>query len=415
MALPVRIWIPFWQFASFSILDVTIVLLSLFVSVVCLVQGYVNVGNTYIMSFLFVPFVISAISMIWSTDISATIRWIIIFGESVSAYLITIYIFKDFRPGKIMRYISLFAILLIVAAILSLLRIPGFTPQIDPTIELSSAEYSAYMTSFYARFSHPFIGLSNNFATVLVFPVFILFGYGVLQKEKLYIIIAFISGLALIMTMSRGVILAVLISFAIYVSLSRSLAKKWPRFSITLLMLGVMFYVFYKINPEVAVYFIDRFSRGNLDIRMDKILLAFEAISNQPWLGYGAGVAADGEPGLVGGVHNTFIEQILYFGVFFGMVVNASLVLLFLRFLEWRTWNERARFIARAVAFAVVAQLLVFVSQTSFEGSVLRVLFYFSFGMATALLRSMERDNHGVQLVKLVPANRTGVLGGIRL
>ena len=48
---------------------------------------------------------------------------------------------------------------------------------------------------------------------------------------------------------------------------------------------------------------------------------------------------------------------------------------------------------AGAIAYVLIVQLVLFLFESSFEGTVLRVLFYLSIGLAVALLRAIERES----------------------
>jgi hypothetical protein len=49
--------------------------------------------------------------------------------------------------------------------------------------------------------------------------------------------------------------------------------------------------------------------------------------------------------------------------------------------------------LGRVLGFSVLIQLLIFVFESSFEGTVLKVLFYLSLGLALGLLRSAENGS----------------------
>jgi O-antigen ligase len=87
-------------------------------------------------------------------------------------------------------------------------------------------------------------------------------------------------------------------------------------------------------------------------------------------------------------VHNTFVQQALYYGLPLGLVISLALCGIAGVFLARR----HATAIAGVIAYALMVQLISFLFESSFEGSVLRVLFYMSVGLATALLRAVERE-----------------------
>ena len=87
-------------------------------------------------------------------------------------------------------------------------------------------------------------------------------------------------------------------------------------------------------------------------------------------------------------MHNTFLQQAVYFGIPLGVLVSAALIGLAGFFLARR----RRAAIAGVLAYVLLVQLVSFAFEASFEGTVLRVLFYMSIGMAVALLRSVESE-----------------------
>jgi O-antigen ligase len=150
---------------------------------------------------------------------------------------------------------------------------------------------------------------------------------------------------------------------------------------------------FYSVNPATHEFFGARLGLANVSGRSALISTSFPKIEHRPFLGYGAGVAPDNDPLLAGGVHNTFVQQVLYFGLPLGLVVSAILCGGAGVFLARR----RSEQIAGVIAYAVMVQLVIFVFESSFEGTVLRLLFYFSIGLAVALLRSVEIETRSAR------------------
>jgi hypothetical protein len=55
-----------------------------------------------------------------------------------------------------------------------------------------------------------------------------------------------------------------------------------------------------------------------------------------------------------------------------------------------RRWSNA---FAGVIAYTVIVQLVIFMFESSFEGTVLRVIFYLSIGLAAGLLRAMESES----------------------
>jgi hypothetical protein len=82
------------------------------------------------------------------------------------------------------------------------------------------------------------------------------------------------------------------------------------------------------------------------------------------------------------------VQQILYYGIPIGVVVSVALWMLPAFFRRRPTQP-----LGGVIAYTLVVQLTLFLFESSFEGTVLRVLFYLSVGLATALLRTVDRDD----------------------
>jgi|LGOV01.1.fsa_nt_gb hypothetical protein len=389
MAFPVRIWVPLGPFVSFSVMDAVLMVGALVLGGRFLCQYNINVGDKWLFALLLVPLGASVLSLIWAQDITACVKWILIYSESVCAYLIVINLCGQLRYRTNMQLITFFVALSVVTSALSLLDVPGFFPQTPPELVQDSPEYLAFMASYHARLSHPFIGLSNNFATVISFFIFVFFAFWQISEKKFYFWMAVFTIFAFFCTLSRGALLALFVVGCLYFFRPNRLIKFAPHIMGVICVIGIMFYAYYSINPETNLYLADRLLMQTVDVRLEKIRVGLEKIANKPLVGYGGGVTADSEDKIKGGVHNTYVEQVLYFGVPLGMIVNVSLWALAARFFVWRWRNPHIRTLSRGVGYAILMQLLIFGTQTSFEGSVLRVLFYASIGMALATMRTL--------------------------
>ena len=404
-AFPIRVWFCIGKFIpSFSILDILLFIGALIFILYIFITGKFYMGDKIIFLLLCIPLIISFFSLIWTQDLIITIKWVIIFIEAIIIYLITVNLFNNFKSQVIMNYISLFVILCILTAAFGVLRIPGFNPQIPPEMinnpqippEMINKTpiYLNYMTSYYARLSHPFLGLSNNFATVLAFFPFIFFNWGNLMKKRFYFWMTLFTMITIFFTMSRGVIFALIIVFILYFILNcKLILKLTPKLIIILLLIIISFYFYCEMNPLVKKYLPGRLSKINIYDRLIRLNLGYQKVINRPLLGYGAGVTPWEKHELEGEIHNTFLQQLVYFGIIFGFIVVISLILIPVRFFIWRTKYPKVKFMAKAIAFSILAQLIIFLSQASFEGSVLRILLYFSVGLVVAFLNSFEKEN----------------------
>jgi hypothetical protein len=389
-AMPLRIVHGLPIVDSFSILDVVLLVagLTLFLD---LSFRPLDTGYQQVFVILCVPLVVSMFSIVWSQDRPATVRAILIYVEGVIAYLFVVRELGRVPSAQIVRYLERFAYLLIIPGVLLLLHVPGFEPRLGNDVSHTSGQYLTYFT----RFSHPVLGPSNNLATVLACLVPILLYWGHEHHDRHATIAGFVASLAILLTFSRGILLAFLVTgvaFAILTSGGRRLSSgvRVGRKVVGGVVLGVLaIAAFYFVNPTTHELFKTRFSLTNVFSREALLSDAVAKIASRPVLGYGAGVAPDHDPRIGEGVHNTYVQQAIYFGLPLGVLVSAALLGLAGFFLARRASNA----VSGVVAFTVIVLLVSFLFESSFEGTVLRMLFYMSIGLAVALLRSIEAEH----------------------
>jgi O-antigen ligase len=145
--------------------------------------------------------------------------------------------------------------------------------------------------------------------------------------------------------------------------------------------------VLYQVNPTVHEFFGGRLTLTNAEARSGIIATSVDKIAERPLLGFGAGVTPDNDPNLER-AHNTYLQQVLAFGLFLGVVVSLALWSLAGFFLV----RGRSNALAGVVGYTILVQLVIFLFESSFEGTVLRVIFYLSVAMAVGLLRAVEAE-----------------------
>jgi O-antigen ligase len=258
---------------------------------------------------------------------------------------------------------------------------------------MDDREMAEFLGSYYARLGHPYIGKSNNLATVLGFFVLLVLAYACFRRNVQSYAIAGLTIAAIVATLSRGVVLALAIAGIVFLAVNRRIAVRAAMAASLAIMLVVGGSVLiFQENPEWGGWIVlgDRMERKNIDARVEKVDMALTKIEARPLLGYGGGVVADGEVLLDGGVHNTVVEQFLYYGIPIGLVVVMALVVLAIRVAQWPASGPEGKSLARAVGVGILGQFLIFLVQSSYEGTLLRVLFYFSVGLAVAMLRASD-------------------------
>jgi O-antigen ligase len=391
-AVPVRVSGSFPLVNSFSVLDILLIAVgvTLFLD---FAYRPLDVGYRELFWLLCVPLVVTVLSLVWSVDRPATLRSVLVYTEGLIAYLFVMRELEGLQPDRIITYIKRYSYLLIIPAVLLLLNVPGFAPQV-PGIKHSSGGYLTY----YTRLSHPFIGGSNNLATVLAFFVPILIYWGHTHRQRRITLAGFVALLAVFVTLSRGVLLAFLIAGVLYALIAPSRRRTGSGSLVgkiaAALALGVAaIALFYSVNPATREFISGRLTLENVTERSDLVSLGVTRIASRPILGYGADFA----PNVTLGrdllfkldLHNAYLQQALYFGLPLGLLVSLALCGTVGVFLA----RSRSVALAGVIAYTLMVQLVSFLFESSFEGKVLRILFYMSIGLAAALLRSVERSS----------------------
>jgi O-antigen ligase len=410
-AMPVRIFQSVPVVSSASVLDVLLIVVgaTLFLD---LAFRPVETGYRALFWLLCLPLVLTTVSVVWSEDRNTTVRAALVYAEGLVAYLFVVRELAGLSPARVITYIKRYAYLLIIPGVLLLLHVPGFAPA-EPGLDHSSGDYLA----FYSRLSHPVLGRSNNLATVLAFFAPILLYWGHTRHKRTFTRAGLITVVAIFATLSRGVLLAFIIAGLLYTPLAdrrhRAAGRGLKMKVVATVALGALAVgVFYIVNAPTNNFFKDRLSIQNVQQRSELYSNAFQEIATNPLLGQGSGVASAiplstpstnavtldvynsvpaatptaSQPRI--DVHNTYVQQAVYYGLPLGLLISLALCGIAGVFLARR----RATALAGVIAYALMVQLISFLFESSFEGTVLRVLFYMSVGLATALLRAVEGE-----------------------
>lgn len=386
-AMPVRIPINVPLVGSISILDVFLVLASATL-ILDLPSRRLNWGYSSLPVLMAVPTVVSLMSVIWSDDRVATLNSTIVYLEGILAYLFVVRELEMLSPDRVVAYIRRFALLVTIPAVLLLLHVPGFEPY-DPALSESSGDYISY----YTRLSHPILGRSNNLAAVLFIFVPPLLYWGHTRRKLYASLVGFLSLVAVAATLSRGLLLSVLIAGLVYAALLRRAPHTSRRpligkFLAMAIGLAIAATAFYQLNPPTREFLAGRLSATNVELRVDLYVQAFRQTLDRPLLGYGGDALGSHSSALAVDVHNTYLQQILNFGVPLGVLVGLAIAALPVPFLLRR----RICPLAGAIGFAVLVEVISFSFESSFEGTVLRVIFFLSLGLLVGLLKAAEAE-----------------------
>jgi O-antigen ligase len=413
LASAYRIRTPDWIFGSVSLFDLTLAVLAVLmlpffkfrtpdVAIVSNKQpdpARNNEGKERrLFLLLALPLIVGCISVVWAQNLIEPTKYLVSFSEALLAYFAAATVFTAIGPHTTARAVGAIVILLLVGSALSYLNVPGFDPEKIYFQDYQNEQLSAFLASYYSRLSHPFVGLSNAFAGVLSFYLFLLWTYGRVSGKKHYVYLAGLTFFAVVATLSRGVIVAVILASIVFIRVQKiRIQVSVPGLiAVSTLIAGVLAFIF--LAPEgrdLAGY--DLSVLSSLESRMSDVTIssrreiadfALERIAERPVLGYGAGVKADNSELLDTTAHNTYIEQILNYGIALGLFLCVSFVLVMLHFFDLRQLTSHQATVSKGVGIAVLSQLLIFVTQASFEGYLLKVIYYFSIGMGVAMIRN---------------------------
>jgi O-antigen ligase len=392
MAFPMRFWVEWGPFSSFSISDIAIITAILFLIANSILSAKIIIGSKLILSALLTPLIFGILSLFWTTDPIQTFKTLIIYAEAIAAYLAAIFLFRSMEFKSIAFTTIIFLHIIIISAVFSYFGVPGFNPQIPP--DVSSETQAAYLLTYKARFSHPFIGLSNNFASVLAFYPLILASCSRITGSKAYIWTLSLTLAAILATQSRGVLLAFLVGLIAYLSKKKFKSYLAPRMTTCLFLVSLGILLYFHSNPTSLTYLKDRFTLLEIYTRIEIYKQTINAIIEAPLLGHGAGVPISAlNTTIFQSVHNTYLEQLFYYGLFGGIPVIMAIISLPILINKMPVLNYSAWSIRRSVSFSVLIQLILSMMHPSFEGSLLRVMFSFSLGIGISLITAANRKS----------------------
>lgn len=384
-AAPYRYYGSFPLVASVSVLDAALFLAGIGLLARRVVLGRIELGDHRLFGLLCVLPVLSLTSLLWTVDTVETVREVLSYGECVLAYAYVVQQTSGVRPERIIAWTRRFTYALLLPCFFLLLHVPGFAPQ-APGIKHSAGDY----LSFFSRLSHPFIGRSNNLATILLMLVVVLVYWAVTRHDVATYVAAAVATIALVLTFSRGALLALVIAALVWLvrrTPGGSTARRRLATTVRSVLAAAVAagWAFYVLNPDTREFIVGRLSLSNLFLRESRLSHGFDWLANRPLLGYGAGTLPGNDAAIAGGVHNTFLQQLLAYGVVLGVVGVIALLEVTRYFL-----GGRASGLRRAIGVGMVALLIDFSVEASFEGQALRVIVYVLIGMAAGLLRATE-------------------------
>lgn len=398
-AFPFRLRYGVAGMNSFTLFDLFIFAGGGLLALRLLRTGRLPIGDRKTFLLLLIVPAMQTLSLLWSRDPRATQVRIVASIEGVLAFLLVVALCRRVSLRVIMASQAAFLVLLLLGATLSMLRVPGFEAPVFG-LEEGGAAYVQYLLSYYTRLSHPFIGLSNNFATVLAFFIFLFAACGAAtihspRVRRFCGVLTVLAVAGVLLTQSRTAIGAIAAAAILFLWTGRDCVRLSPRaIAAGLIGMTLLGGGFWFLSETAQEHWAERLDARTVDERAEKLEIGKRKIAQSPVLGYGGSVAADNDEMLQGGVHNTYVEQILSFGIPLGALVSLALLALPLRLFFWAQYlkvtaaPKTARLLALGVAGSVTAELLIYSTQASFEGTLLRVLFYLQIAFGVSLVRA---------------------------
>jgi O-antigen ligase len=391
-AAPWRYYGSFPLVASVSVLDAAIALAAVVLLARMAMLRDVDIGDRWAAVLVAVLPLLCVTSLLWTTDATATALETVSYAEGLVAYFFAVSQTRGLPAWRIVRMLRRFLYALLIPPVLMLLHVPGFAPQ-QPGLSPSDGNYLSY----FSRLSHPFTGRSNNLATILLLLCVVLVHWAWTHRDVATEVAALVCTAGIILTISRGAIVALgaaaLLAMLLPSPTRRGRGRRPAGLAVVAgVVLAGLSTSYYLLNPTTQEFFGGRLSSSNITLREVRFSVGLDRLLLRPFVGYGAGTVPGSDIEIAGGVHNTYLQQLLAYGVVLGFLGVLSLVALAIHFL-WR----RPAGVRRAVGLTLVALLVNFAVESSFEGSALRVIIYLNLGMLVGLVRADE-DEAGTPL-----------------
>ncbi|GAB3029935.1 hypothetical protein GCM10027052_02510 [Parafrigoribacterium mesophilum] len=325
-----------------------------------------------------VSILISAASVFWSREPEESFFYVVSSLEAMLVFVAFIALLREASAQQIAKFACLWIIALLIGSALLWSHVPGFLP--PASLNPASGDYISY----FSRLSHPLIGRSNNLAALLSLFVIPLAAWSWRTKNRFAGVTATATAGATLLTFSRGTLLALALGVVLYLIIDGKNGRRLVKLGwLPLVVIVGVSSLVLLLNPTMASFISSRFSGAGYEARTDLLSQSLGAILNDWAVGTGGGTGSD--------VHNTFVQQIVYFGLFLGLVVCILLV----RVTTWwfRKEHGESRWLARSIGIGFVVQMASFLVESSYEGSLLRPLIWMSWGLLVALFSAYQRES----------------------
>lgn len=391
LLFPIRIECGWWTFLTISPLDFIVFAFFFLVIGKAALQGRLILGDLFVFTLLASPLAFCLISISWSLDGRSTAKSVIVYGSALAAYLETIYLFRSLPQKRLFTLIALIPFALILTATLSYLPRSFLRPEIITPQKLLD---DAFLLSYKARFSHPFLGLSNSFATILAMflPMSILIPK-LANCPRWTALIPTLTLASIFVTGSRGVILAVLIVLGSNFLWHSMKTARLPISAIRLIVAAtILASGFILINPIALAHITDRLQVQNIQERISAFLAALEVLNQYPF-GIGAGIPLSSvSDSPLTSVHNAYIQNLLWFGWVGGVVLNIAMILMPYAISKIPVETRVGHHTKQALSHSIYILLLINFTQASWEGSIIRVWIYFIIALGMVFVQTLDRQ-----------------------
>jgi len=397
-AMPVRLWFTLGPFNTLTILDIVLWLFAGGWLVVSRTKR-LSVGPPSLFLALCTPVVVAMLSLGWTHDTIATGKAIFYSSTVLLAYLVPLNLHRQCTSQLIARMMVLFLLVTVMVPFLYWLGVPfgwsdlGVLPAGAGDLRSSTDAVRS------ARLDSPFLGRSNDLAATLALYMLFFTGLSLAIRRARYARLAFVGALGLVLTLSRGVILAAGTVMAMALLKQRRFKNllKAATAAGVLVLAGYFFMV--AANHSGIDLLADRLlDPSNISNRMERLTTAVHMIGNAPLLGYGGGrFIRKNVATLDSAFHNTYLEQWAAYGLLFGSIVVIALLTLPWPFFRSAGKQDAIGTVARFIGYAIVLFLLICTNQTANEAAIPSLMFRLFLGYAVAYVGALRREQRQAQ------------------
>lgn len=386
LIFPVRMWFSIGPFSTITILDIYIwIICGLYVF-----KGNIGIGNKKIFLLLLLPFLLSSISLIWSEDILATIKMSLYCLTALGGYLVALNVYMHKNHESIERAMVIFCLLAVTVAILYWLKIPILGTNYFRNITAINGESEWAIAAEYSRLNNPFLGKSNDFGSILALFMFFFIGAALSKKSRSYYLYAFICLVGIVLTFSRGVLIALSVILLLSI-INRFKVRDYIMAIVALGMLGIIVVGFTSKAKTIGLDIVNLRISGWRDLS-DRAEIWEEAkvsISDNILLGLGGGRYLREDATVF---HNTYLEQWGAYGIVLGTIAIIAILMIPLMFIYSRNGTKCIRQIAKFIGMGLLTFNIFCFVETSYEAAIPRLYLYIFIGLSTAYLKALNND-----------------------